>query len=382
MSDPLANADVIPFSIIISPIHTNYLPAVYSERRTQALINNPEDYYCAVTGFRFDLSSLPFYHFPNKINPLNINDPNYSNLIITLVYCSAPGILHEFQAHVTYYPEFTATGPFLIEDNSKNDYYNIYNPANLIYMINQAVLSAFNQIITLFPGLSPNVEAPYFYLNQINGKNQVNFKNIANPLIPGVNVYQTQYLNNVPLYGVNQPVGTIQMYSNVDLFFILGRFKYFDTNGNIKNYLYLVDNLQPAIPSTWFTFSQIDHFLFGNSLVARFIILTSSIPILSTQIPVTTEYPIGTYGAYKFLFEYYNTSTATNALLNEINYNQQGYLRLYEMQGKQPLELLDITFAYMDHNQNITTINVAKNNCCSVSLLFIKKSLFNKKELK
>lgn len=379
MSDPIANADIIPFSVIISPVNTNYLPAIYSERRNQALITKPEDYYCAITGFRFDLSSVPFYHFPNKINPLNLNDPNYSDLIVTLIYCSAPGVFHEFQVHITYYPEFTNTGPFLIENNSDNAYYDIYNPSNLIYMTNQAIQAAFNQIITLFPGLAPAVEAPYFYLNTGNGKNNLNVPNVINPLVPGVNVYETQYLNNVPLYGANQPVGTIQMYTNLDLFFIMGRFKYFDTDSSIKQFLYLIDDLQPNITSAWFNFVQVDNFFFANSLIARFLIMTSSIPILSTQVPVKTEYPVGTYGAYKFLFEYYNTSVASGALLDELNYNQQGYLRLYEMQGKQPLELLDITFAYMDHKQNIKTINVAKNNCCSVSLVFIKKSLFNKK---
>lgn len=379
MSDPIANADIIPYSVIISPVNQNYLPAVYSERRNQALITKPEDYYCAITGMRIDTSSIPFYHFPNKINPGNPADPNYSDLIVTLIYCSAPGIFHQFQVHVSYFPEFNDTGPFLIENNSKNVYYDIYDPVNITLMVNRAIQSAFDQIVTLFPGLSPTVQAPYFYLDTATGKNTLNVQNVINPLVPGISVYETQYLNNLPLYGANQPVGTIQMFVNFDLFPILGRFRYFDANIPSKELLYLVDDLQPNLAPAWFQFTQVDNFYFSNSLVARFVILTSTIPILSTQVPVTTEFPTGSYGAYKFLYEYYNTTAAGCSLLNELNINQQGFLRLYELQGKQPLDLLDLTFAYIDHKQNIVTINVAKNNCCSISMIFIKKSLFNKK---
>lgn len=370
--------DVIPFSAIISPRQDTAIPAIYSERRTQAILKKPEDYYLAVTGVRFDTTNIPIMQFPSKAD---LVDPNTSNLFITLIYSPAPAVFQAYQQYVKYNPYSTISPPVLITDNSSNPYYNIFEPRQYVLMVNNAINAAFQALITVNPGLSPTVKAPYFFYDANLGKLILNIQNVINPLVPGVNVYETQYdVNNNPLYNASQPAGTIQMYANIDLFRTVGTYDYAFTNLFNMEYLVLVNNEHPELSPAYFQYPQSDNFLDLNNPIARFAILSDALPIVQTDVPTVTENPVGIPSKYRFIFDLYQNNISEDATFgrNFVDYNQQGYLRIYEMQGNEPLEFMSFQFVYIDHQQNINQIFVSPHDCCSISLVFIKKSLFRK----
>lgn len=373
-SDP----DIIPFSAIISPHSNNSIPAIYSERRTQPILKKPSDYYLAVTGCRIDTTQIPVMQFPSKAD---LVDPNKSDLFITLVYSPAPAVFQTYQQFVKYNPYSTIRPPIKIIDNSPDVYYSIYDPRQYVLMVNNAINAAFQALITVNPGLSPTVKAPYLFYDADLGKMILNVQNVVNPLVAGVNVYETQYdVNGNPLYNASQPAGTIQIYANTNLYRTIGTYDYAFTNLLNSEYLILVNNEHPELSPAYFQYPQSDNFLDLNNVIARVAILSDALPIVQTNVPTVTENPIGIPSKYRFVFDLYQNNISEDATFtrNFINYNQQGYLRLYEMQAQEPLEFMSFQFVYIDHQQNLNQIYVSPHDCCSISLVFIKKSLIKK----
>jgi hypothetical protein len=367
--------DIVPYSIIISPRNSDFFPAIYQEQRNVPFLHNPSDYYCAVTGLRFDISNIPFMRFPNAINPGMPSDPNYSNLWFTMIYSPAPAVYEVFQNNVIYVPSTVTSPPILVEANSTNHYYDIYDPPQMVKLINNTINKSFAQLLTLHPGLSPAVTAPFFNYNAVDGKLSLFVPNVINPLVPGVNVYETQYdINNKPLFGSTQPAGTIQLYFNIGLDKILGYFNSYFTDNFQSEYLYMI-NPAPNATGAYFEFIQSDNFVSTNSIIARLAIISNSLPILDTYIPVTTDNPVGINSKIKIVFDLYPSKDIFNDGPS-VNYNQQGFLRLHDMAGRGDFAFLDLEFVYIDHQQNFNQIFISQNDCCAISLIFIKKSLF------
>ena len=344
------DSDIIYYNILMTSKHNEFFSlAEYDVTLTQAIIDNPSDYYLSVIRFSVDGSTIPIFIcpvIPDPITPTNVNNTPF---VITMNYL---GITYstnlQFIPHNnTYQPAPPGVG---YQDFSTS-YYYVYYYTQFLRMINNGFTLLISQIVAANPGLESGIPIPYVIYeggDAINGTDIVSLV-IPNVLSPdpaysGVNLYQTQYYqstfisegvtyyNNTPMYGpyvagpptTGQPPGTINILMNPQLYTFLDGIDSFLlfgglntqflilVNDQLNNYYYPPQNndntpatqtalsfqyensIFPVILPTiftvapiWFKFTQQYNVIEKWSTLSSIVLITQSIPVQVEYIPST-----------------------------------------------------------------------------------------------
>ncbi len=206
-------ADIVYYNIIMTcPTAQSNTLASYEETRTQAIIDNPSDYYMSIIRFSIDGSNIPIFVCPVIINPMNANDVNFTPFQVTLQYAGA-----NYTENLIFVPESDAVAPLPPTATRDQDftsyYYYVYYYSTLVNMINNALAAAYARVVVANPGLI--AQAPYFIYDRDQQKFGLVVQNIDNNLVPGTNIYLTQFnTDGTPKYNASQVSGTINIFLN------------------------------------------------------------------------------------------------------------------------------------------------------------------------
>jgi len=395
-------SDIIYYNVIMTgnPNQT-FSPAIYEETRTQPVLDDPSQYYLSVVRFSIDGSNIPIFVcpvIPDPITPTNVNNTPF---VVTLSYGGV-----NYSANVQYFPSTDAPIPQIPTATSQDitsTYYYIYYYTSFIQMVNNAINVAFLALTTANPGLT-GVQAPYFQYDPNTQLISYVTQNIINPLVAGINVYQTQFTNGVPQIAP-QPAGTIYVYLNEQLYSFfdgIEAFEYINTSQNLilvrdlkDNYLYPAQNAanttatqtetsftsgtgtyttQPA----WFIFTQQYNMITKWNSLSSIVFLTNNLPVNKEYIPASSIVGVTSAGNASFrpiLTDFVPELINAGDSRSRFNYFPQGPYRLIELNSQEPLRKIDLRIYWEDHFQNLYPLYISYGDCNSVKLMFMKKSL-------
>jgi hypothetical protein len=182
---------------------------IFTEDRTVSLLDNPEDYDVAVQSCMIDLKSIPVFIPTIKYNT-NPTDLEKTETIyeVTLEYDG-----YSATTPIYFEPQDqTITQPSFINGyaNYKSGYYNLYNYEFFFTMVNEAIRTAFNELINVittyqgtlptgFSGLATNglYEIPYFIFDK---ESSLIFLNSPKKTFSETNTNFISIYLNKPLY--------------------------------------------------------------------------------------------------------------------------------------------------------------------------------------
>lgn len=393
-------SDIIYYNIVMtgSPNQT-FTNALYEETRTQPIIDDPSKYYLSVVRFSIDGSTIPLFVCPVIPNPGDLTDVNFTPFVVTLSY---NGI--NYSTNVRYIPSSNAPIPLpptATNQDIVSTYYYVYYYTTFIQMVNNAINTSFNALVLANPGLT--IKAPYFQYNTDSEKISLVVPNIDNPLIPGTNVYLTQYnVNGIPAI-TPQPNGTVYMYMNNQLFSFFDGIEVFSYNGlsnlfiirDLKNNYYYPpqigtntsinqtaisftnDNINYTTRPEWFIFTQQYNMIFEWNSLSTIVFLTNSLPVNKEFIPSTTINSIstGTNSFRPVLTDFIPDLNKSGDSRSRFNYYPQGPYRLIELNSHEPLRKIDLRIYWEDHLQNLYPLFITYGECDTIKLMFMKKTL-------
>lgn len=330
--------------------------ATFSETRTEALINKPDDYNLAVTRFSIPTNLIPLQICPIVPNQL---DPNLTTYEIFLSYNSLV-----YNASVEYVPTDIslpvppAPGPSESPIRSNYyRYYSIFSIQHLLDMINTAFNAVYN---TLPSGIKATlVYPPFMYYD------------------PTTSLFSLY----VPNTYVENNVGIFFNFSLNKLF--SGSFnQIIEEKGAGPNFQFVVQSLnglnQVTVNGTQYyqmtqefdTISQISSF---DALVFT----TGSLPIrseaISSQIIGSNQSTQNTGNYQKILTDFQIDQTTGFEARSFIHYNPSAEYRRVQMYGQVPLNNIDIQVYWRDTSQNLYPVYVSFGNLLTIKILFEKK---------
>jgi len=396
-------SDIIYYNIVMTGNPNIPLTqAIYEEIRTQPVIDNPSEYYLSVVRFSID-GDIPIFICPVIPNPLNPLDVNYTPFAITLSYGGV-----NYTSNLIYIPSTDAPAPQVPTSTTQDvtsTYYYIYYYTTFVQMINNAINTAFSALILANPGLSPNVEAPYFQYEPDSRVISYVTQNIDNPLIPGTNIYMTQFgVNGKPIVSP-QPNGTIYVYVNDKLLtYVDGieNFEYRLSNKNLilvrdlkNNYYYPpingLDNIATqskisftAITDTysaspkWFKLTQQYNMISKWNSLSNIVFLTNNLPVNKEFIPASSIIGVTSQSNTSFrqiLTDFCPILENAGDSRSRFNYFPQGPYRLIELNSTDSIRVIDLRIFWEDHLQNLYPLFITYGSCNNIKLMFIKKSL-------
>lgn len=325
--------------------------ASYEITQNNPIINDPSQYYLAITDFTIPLTSIP-------INVVRIipNQPN-PNLMTSCVSISYLGIT--YTENLIYIPSTNILPP--VQDKPYQvitNYYFAYSYNFILESFNVALAA-----VTLAAGIpiAPGKEYPRFIL--VDG----DFQKIK-LIVPD------DFINSGAVIAFNDPalnyLGGFDMYYNItnpptsrhEIIFlsqvICNEYGIYDPTGD---YFYFEQQYY-ALPQ-W------------NSL-SKIIIYTNSIPIRNQQSTGTNILAPDLLSTLPILFsdivDYNTISQAKNFafLQNEPQY------RLIDLVSHTPLKRIQLTIGWMDHFGEVFPLYLQPYQSCCLQLGFFKKDLY------
>lgn len=407
------DSDIIYFNAIISNNTNQAVPSNFDQTRTNVILNNPSDYYMAVSRFSISTRVVPLF-IPQIID--NPNDPNDRNFTPYQVWFVYNGI--EYRKNLRFIPGNTSPYPQITgEANPNSYYYFIYDYVTLVTMINNALQEAFDDLLLSVPGLQ--AECPYFILNgpEVNTMSLIT-QNIENNLVPGQNIFLTPFYTkndiNVNVNDIGKPKlnvpGCIYIHMNSILYTYIGSLStYFIFRENnqyrhdvlitIKdlknNYYYPPQNeiaLQDQTPIGFsnggidYTFRPL-YFITSQEFptdsrikqtsLASLVFLTSALPIQPEYLPNNSDYSLSSSGVSTFspiLADFMPDLDVVKDIGGQLVYNPAQF-RYISLNSTEPLRRIDIQIMWRDNKGVLRDLILAPNCSQSIKLMFIKKSL-------
>jgi len=416
--------DIVYYNITMTGNPSNLVTlASFYEERTQAIIDNPSDYYMSVIRFSIDGSLIPIFVCPvipnpNELDPLNPTDYNYTPFVVTLRTATA-----SYSQNVRYSPESnitplpkppTATRP----QDLSTSYYYVYTYSRFVAMVNDAIQIAFNNLVVAEPAFTDTF-APYFEFDSVTRLITLYTSAVVigtepayiTPFIPLGNQGTPPCGNSVPNYNQNAPVGfsgggcsvpnninmagnqpipvppvnKIYLYMNNQLFTYfdaLESFTYFDDP--VKSQLFICRqtpvnfNSDPMVNAYFYT-QQYNISSTWNSLES-IVFLTNSLPVQVEYIPsssIITAQGVSNANFKPILTDFVPTLEEAGSTRSRFVYYPSGQYRLIDLHSQIPLRKIDLQMFWQDQYQNLYPLYMSYNESNSVKLMFIKKSLAN-----
>jgi len=316
--------DYIYYNIKISNEADNFypVPAIYSENRTNVILNNPSEYELSVVRFRIPGIEIPIMYW---------KDNKWS---ITLSYDGLD---------VTEILQFISNGN---EDKS------IWNYQEFLDSVNQALLTAFNTLKTAKPG-APPTEAPFFTFDAPTG-------------LISLNAEQT--------YDTTSVTPTIEFYMNQPLFALFSAFENYNTQSllvpekshkmtikNNYNNTASINNL--PYYSTKQSYSTL--FLF-NDLVS-FVFESDSIPLNQEKMSGQKD------NVQRIITDFEPLSSVNDR--SAFQFFPRGPLRYYDLKSDYPLSKIDVKVYWVDKDNVKRLIYIPSDDVLTIKLMFKKKTV-------
>jgi len=136
-------------------------PAIFEQTRTEAIVENPNDYTLSVVRFTIPTVNIPIKYFPVIYNPANPSDINYSAYSVSLKYNNITYTKHlEWKTQVDYVQLPQPPNPLpnaqVFNNPDYYQYYSLFSFRHFSHLINEAIEDVFNNnIVPLLPANTP-----------------------------------------------------------------------------------------------------------------------------------------------------------------------------------------------------------------------------------
>jgi hypothetical protein len=353
MSNPDNNYTNISIANNVSS--TNPYPAniqaVYDETLSQAILQEPGQYYCTMERFLVPLNNVPLFAFPVDRKQ---NQANVSQLQIGIENAGAL----KFPTFVTYVPQNdvpapTSGGPNIRYEESLSPYYFITAIQPMIDMINTALLAS--HTASGVGGASP------YYIYESKDR-LISLIVTAGFIATGAKIFMNSYLNNY-----------------------LRGFPYTTKNYNVTGAYLYYHNLATT------PFGQVSPFQFRQEYEAlaswmdcnRVVVTSNSLPVTPEASPnydpnasqgtngVITYSPIVT----DFVVSYSNIDEKSTYLV----LNPTPQYRLIDMNSRVPINRLNFSFWWASKKGALYPIFISPSDEVTTKIAFLKRSLYNSK---
>lgn len=147
----------------VSQGNQTFIPAIINSTQTQSILSKTSEYNMSIVRFAIGLTTIPLYIFRVEENPLNPNDVDYGQYIMTIRYNNTD--YSENVIYVPINPLITVPNPPVGNNGDySNDYYFIYTHEQFLTYFNTCLSTIFTTVKAANPELM-FFEDPYFYYN-------------------------------------------------------------------------------------------------------------------------------------------------------------------------------------------------------------------------
>ncbi len=331
--------DKIWFNTEIRPslyLPSNTTPAIYTQQFTQNIVDNPGEYYCVVPRFSVPTGLIPAF-IPEFAN-INTGETVYS---VTLEY---NGNIFQQPIYFTAVNNLPKTDPA---------YAFIYSYDDFVYMINNALNTAFGFVLPPAGALAP-------YFKYSDGRFSFICQRayydvgLALPIKVFMNSNLNTLMNGLTTYNGNNTQGRDYLINVRD-------FKY--------NW-YNPSNLVASTPPDYYIFTQnYDNMAAWNIL--------KSLRLVSNSLPVKKEFisNTGVLSGVGVLQDFIPIYTSTEIKPAIVQYVASQY-HLINLTGHVPINKLDFKFVWVDSFGVEHPLIIPNNSVCSIQIAFFKKSTY------
>lgn len=337
--------DKIYFNIaIISNDFTKAIPAIYQQQFNLPIVEIPEDYYFSVIRF-----SIPTQSTPLMIGQVSGGVNN------TIWSVTIQNGLTENQQFIQWIPSDINI------PNTNEAYYYLYKYTPFITMINNALITAFNNVFPIPGSRLP----PYFQLEVESGRmsliaqQQFYETNVGNTNI-FVNYPLTSFIDGIPKnrIGFTQPNGK-------DFQIIVA---------NNRNNWYNPSDIVPVSPPEFLRVEEEYPCLSNWNGFKSLQISSNLLPIRKEYVPSLDSDGIlsgmGIISDFIPILEQ-NASARTN-----VEFINSSPYRLINLYGKAPISKIDVRVDWTDKFGKSHLLYVPYNQILTMKFIFIKKSTF------
>jgi hypothetical protein len=340
----------------------------------------PEDYYMSIIRFTLDTATLPIFIPTIQTNPL-VNPSGDLNQTIYSFQFSYNGIFSD-EIFITWLPQntFLSAPPFItinsisIQDSSTG-YYYCYTFEYFISLINKQVKEAFDAFAAANPTIPATAVAPVFAWDGSTNIARIMFEES----FLTTNATPIYFYMNSPLYDIFGSLNALRLgYNDVGRNFQIivenyagfNSYSYLDVITNTTYNVIEVIQEYPTI-SAW-------------SPISSIVFTSNTIPIVSNQVSKPTVFTqgniLGNFGNNSN-FQQIITDMVTDDGFYKPNivYNPTAEYRLIELQGNTPLTNFDVSIFWKNKIGVLTPFYLGSGCCCTLKVLFTKKSSINGK---
>ena len=353
----------VDFNIVNNRADGQDVPLIFSDLRTQEILNNPIDYYVTVCRFHIDtFASLPVILPQIQTGQ---SDPNLTVYSFTMQF-------ETFYAQVflEFVPENKAEPnprPPITQQDMSSKYYFITSYAYFVSLLNQTLLSAFNALAELTA--LPTEHPPFILYDTSSGSmifngDQLGFdvKNLENP---------------------------IKIYCNNQMRNLLSSFEWLNYGYNASNGMnYLLNiynqygtNILELETYNVLTASEEYNSIINWCPVQCLAINSQSLPVYQTIIsnPVdfnsTTSMSISSSNVTTPLLTDFQVALENGKeYLPSVDYQAQHY-RLFDLFGHTPIQNIQLYVSWRDNYGNNYQLYLPSGSCANLKLLFRKKNV-------
>ncbi len=348
---------------------THHKEAVYNEYKTNNILDNPENYYCAITRFTIPLDT-PIMQMPVlKNNPTN--DPDITPLIFGCRFNNV-----NYQTNIIY---FCVNGENKPTNSTSQDsaYYFLYSYDLFLFSINKTLVSWWNTplnppnptptLATLTGGYDP----PYFSFNK-----------------------------STDLFSLTLPAPFVTTYPNppsTSNYFFMNDLLYYYFSSLFTNSSYNVGNMvghmnimnispNPIEPTsyvvgarTYYTYTQNYSSISNIQAVRRLLITSNTIPIRQeiVQSNISSYASSGLPIISDFVPQIINAGDSQTVAFYQPS-GKDNY-RIIDMMSNIPLKSIDLKIFWEDNFGYIHPLILDQGSIASIKIGFFKKSLYKNK---
>ena len=363
---------------ITAPIFkTTQTLATINFEYNEAILDDPSDYYCAVSSFSIPGGNIPiFYPYIQEYPNTNINLTIYS---VTLAYDT----FSSDQTFLLYIPNDPDQSYTVVPPTARHPlvnhtpYYYIYEYNDFLKMVNITLENAFIVLQSLVaaayaPAPSPiaNALAPYFIINLDTLKLSLIVQTAFydSNLVDHINIFMNNPLfvffegMSARFFGFNQPNG-------LDELFLI-----YNSYNNFYNPPYLA----PSIPPLYYIIEQQGSNV-ATWYTAQYIVLTSNtLPLQREYIPPpgitgTLLQSVANGRGVLGIYNLFQLTDIQNLFL--IAFQEDGPYRTINLNSNVALTKMDIQVYWVDKLGVARLVDIPTNETVGIRLVFINKDV-------
>lgn len=376
----------IPGPDATSGVH--FVDATVEVARTQAILDNPSDWYMAIIKATIPLTSTPLYIMPiftqaqGNTGPY---DPTLTPYIIGLIVTPSSGPQVWFGANVRWSPEVIVAGGGPGTDwSNQNQYYYMYSINHFLILINNALDTVWASFLSAYPAYAGNAP-PQFTINSAgvvgvqasvilaqnytpgSGIPRVQMaQNLAlGSLLAGFPLFSPQQANPSPLWDATSILNAQQIYEpTVGILDAV----------SVAGFFYWTFYEQTATPAAWAAPRTL--LIVSNDLPAWPEALpgptTGPSPLQYAQPGVNVTQPGGGAAQYPIIASYdcqYNNLSD----IRSVAFYIPTVYRLVNLLSNAPLYKFQITIQWSDPENSIHTLSLSQNQSAQLKFVFLRK---------